>query len=620
MNRALTDGKYRMTSEKLSSSSLVFKFEDDLSQHQQHQTYQRNRNNQVNHSKSYNHGQIHIQQQQIIPVNENHSNGNNSNDPISLTRAVYDLLRQRERMYEEAVQKKQDMRYELEASALDIERTMLQCRIEMDALKLAAQSKYSTQNMFQSKTENYIDVTFDEQQVENFQQQLESVKYQRDRIMVNHRSSELLATHCQQLSKLDGTVAAMAGVLKATRENLESMIDLRDATIAVLERTVEGLQRDLADSRADVDRLTDAQKASLLEKIHLTDETNKLRSQVALQEVQASESLNISSTQNERERHEAARLEAALESSRGDLQRSVIELEQRKSQARLDARQRENERAINDDLGKEKATLSHALEASRAELEVLSRSLEQTKHEMAVQVQSLTDQLHEAKSGEETHRSRIREQSDEICGAKEALRKALETIEHDRLAATDLQAAAGGEVGELKERVAYLRGQLETAESKRTAQRDEIDDIGRAHRTAVGDLEDQVHRLQSSLRFAQEQEQRLLPAQQRTDELTQEVLSLTHEHKALIAENGQLKAENTRLAHRHTAIEIEHSASHQTPAAAQRLTEESIKQLEADLAAAKAEAAECRLDRDRIKVSPSSLSPLLFPSPRLMCT
>ena len=107
---------------------------------------------------------------------------------------MYDLLVQREHMYDEAVQKRTDMRYEMEASALDIEKTTLQCRIEMESLQLAAQAK--TVQQPHSKAESYFDAPFDTQHLLSMKKQMQQLMSVRERIMINRRSSELMATHC----------------------------------------------------------------------------------------------------------------------------------------------------------------------------------------------------------------------------------------------------------------------------------------------------------------------------------------------------------------------------------------------------------------------------------------
>ena len=57
-----------------------------------------------------------------------------------------------------------------------------------------------------------------------------------------------------------------------------------------------------------------------------------------------------------------------------------------------------------------------------------------------------------------------------------------------------MQGNAASELSELRERVSYLRSQLEIAEVKLKTQRDDTDDLVRAHKTQLGDLEDQSRR------------------------------------------------------------------------------------------------------------------------------
>ena len=57
-----------------------------------------------------------------------------------------------------------------------------------------------------------------------------------------------------------------------------------------------------------------------------------------------------------------------------------------------------------------------------------------------------------------------------------------------------VQGNCASELGELRERVSYLRSQIEVAEVKIKSQRDEMDDLARSHRTQLGDMEDQIRR------------------------------------------------------------------------------------------------------------------------------
>ena len=186
----------KTTDTKLSNNSLAIRFGDDSTCsspdpapppqiHKQYPSYQ-----QPHHHTTA------VSTTAMTSFSENHPNNSISNtkDRISITRAVYDLLVQREHMYDEAVQKRTDMRYEMEASALDIEKTTLQCRIEMESLQLAAQAK--TIQHHHSKTESYFDAPYDTQHLLSMKKQMQQLMGVRERIMINRQSSELMATHC----------------------------------------------------------------------------------------------------------------------------------------------------------------------------------------------------------------------------------------------------------------------------------------------------------------------------------------------------------------------------------------------------------------------------------------
>ena len=95
---------------------------------------------------------------------------------------------------------------------------------------------------------------------------------------------------------------------------------------------------------------------------------------------------------------------------------------------------------------------------------------------------------------DETQQRTIQQHLEEIRTLKEDLRKAWETIEREKQDRDVVQGNTTTELGELRERVNYLRSQMDMAETKIKSQRDEIDDLARAHKTQLGDMEDQNRR------------------------------------------------------------------------------------------------------------------------------
>jgi len=218
------------------------------------------------------------------------------------------------------------------------------------------------------------------------------------------------------------------------------------------------------------------------------------------------------------------------------------------------------------------------------------------------QIKALSEQLRDATAGDDTQRATISQQTDEIRTLKTELRQALETIERTKVDMERSKSSVSTELAELRERVSYLRTHLEAEEGKARAQRDEMEDTKRAHRSELGDMEDEVRRLKSQLADAHAREARLAPAQQRADDLAQQVMAISQEAKALTLENGRLAAENARLTQRRAAEDSESDVAHRSSGNTLARAQETIKQLEMDLAAARAEAAQARLDCEKMKV------------------
>ena len=119
-------------------------------------------------------------------------------------------------------------------------------------------------------------------------------------------------THCptnlvntpttDKLKKLESTVAAMSTVMAATREKLETAIDERTTTIHELDSNITILSSQLDHARDEITHMGEVHRTSLSEKIVMTEEIGQLRNQLALVEVQANESLNISLTHHDRDK------------------------------------------------------------------------------------------------------------------------------------------------------------------------------------------------------------------------------------------------------------------------------------------------------------------------------
>ena len=79
-------------------------------------------------------------------------------------------------------------------------------------------------------------------------------------------------------------------------------------------------------------------------------------------------------------------------------------------------------------------------------------------------------------------------------------------------------------------------------------------------------------------------------------------MTLTQENKAYVLEIGLLKADNTRLSHRFNSVDIETDATKASATLAQKLAVEKIQQLELELVTAKGEAAQWKMNCERMQV------------------
>ena len=94
----------------------------------------------------------------------------------------------------------------------------------------------------------------------------------------------------------------MSSIMAATREKLETAIDERSTTIHELDSNITILRSQLDHARDEISHMGEVHRASLSEKIEMTEEIGQLRNQLALVEVQANESLNISLTHHDRDK------------------------------------------------------------------------------------------------------------------------------------------------------------------------------------------------------------------------------------------------------------------------------------------------------------------------------
>ena len=399
--------------------------------------------------------------------NVNNGSNYNSNEigTITIPRDVYEMMTQREQMYEIALKKKEEMRYELEASALDMERATLQCRIEMDALQVASQSK-PCQMSLGTAAESFYNTSLNETNLEGLRLKMRSLIAQRDRIMPNHQPTELMRTHRRKLTQLDSAIQAMPAVMSESRVKLEGAIDQRNGTIQEQSGMIADLRKSLEAAHMKIAEWAETHRKWLIDESHLRETTSQLRGKLALVEAQAAESLHVTIAQLDRERDIVARLEKTVSHLRDEAKSAAVGLEREKLQARDDAQERSDLQTLVDELEREKAAWKQALAASKTENDALTSNLEKTKFDLAYQVQTLTTQIDDGKPANDQLRKRCDGAQDEIRGLKDDLRKALETLERDKHNATASKAGAGGELAELRERTAYLRKQADTAELK----------------------------------------------------------------------------------------------------------------------------------------------------------
>jgi chromosome segregation ATPase len=375
-------------------------------------------------------------------------------------------MTEREKMLEQALERKEAMRYELEASALDMERLTVQCRIEMDALQVAASQSKPFSSSFGSAAESFLNTSLDETTLEGLRQKMRSLLSQREQITVNRQSSEVMVTHCRKLSQLTSTVQAMALVMSEAREKFEGAIESRNATIQEQDGVMADLRNSLEASRMEVAEWAESRRKWLLEEVRLVETAGQLRGQLALAEAHSAESMHVVVTQFERERQVVARLEGTVANLREEVQSCLIELEHEKAHARDEAAQRSDLQHTVGELEKEKAAWKQALAASKTENDALKSNLEKVTYELEYQVQTLTTQVQEGKAVNEMLRKKGDAAHEEIRGLKDDFRKVAESMERDKHTAALTSKGAVGEVAELRERTSYLRSQLEDAELK----------------------------------------------------------------------------------------------------------------------------------------------------------
>ena len=116
-----------------------------------------------------------------------------------------------------------------------------------------------------------------------------------------------------------------------------------------------------------------------------------------------------------------------------------------------------------------------------------------------------------------------------------------------------------------------------------------MDDLTRAHRNHVSDLDDTLRRVKAHLATAHEQLVNVPLLQSKVDQFKEQVLQLTHESKVLAIEVGSLQAENARL----TLANSQESRTEANPVAIN---------IPAEIAAARAEALQYKLENDRLRL------------------
>ena len=85
-------------------------------------------------------------------------------------------------------------------------------------------------------------------------------------------------------------------------------------------------------------------------------------------------------------------------------------------------------------------------------------------------------------------------------------------------------------------------------------------------------------------------------------------MTLTQENKVHVLEIGLLKADNTRLSHRFNSVETDTDATKAAVEMAQKLAVEKIQQLELEVVAAKGEAAQWKMNCERMQVPSNHLT------------
>ena len=444
------------------------------------------------------------------------------------------ISRELERSLESCLQQRSELRQQLDASTLDLEIATLQCHNTIHVLQVAAQSSFESLPLQQ------------EQSHITLQQHMERLVTERKQIAVNHHSSTLMERHHRVLSKLLSTVATMTNIMSSSREKLEQAIGMRNHRIEEHEDTISNLRNHIETMQFEMAVMAEAQTQALMEKSVLKETVGHLRNQLSLVEAQAAETLNVSLSQNERERQIVVRLEGTVANLREELNSNVLEMERWTIQQRLDEQKNNELNTTIEELEKDKAAWKQAATASANDNDALSTTLSKTKYELEYQSQTLSQQVNDFKSNDLRQRGKIEDLQEEIRGIKDDLKVALEKIEREKHN-TSGHGSTNSEVMELRERVTYVRGKLEMAESKIKVQRDEMEDLVRAHRSQTTEKDDMIRRLKVQLVDAQNQEARLVPMQKKVDDLIVQLFEVKQESKSLAMEVGNLKAENAKF-------------------------------------------------------------------------
>ena len=386
-------------------------------------------------------------------------------ETVAVPRSTYAVLMKLEAAYEDALRHKANLRRALEAGALDLELTELQLRVEMDALQCAAvgESVFNTSNT--SNNSNKSNTSNGSERAAAMKERMHVLSAERAKIEIADDASGVLASHAKRLQALERAAGDMVDAVAHAREQLDAVTHARNGVMNALRLEVATLHDRLASSNAEAERAADAQQETMATNHELHQLVAQLRSQLALVEAEASESLHVALAQHGRERQAVARLESALDVARQELSAAEAAVVQWKARAGAEEEQRCAAAAAKEALEQEKHTWQQALAAAQAERDAAVKAREQAAYALDVQGKFAAAQVHDLKATVAKQRLQLEERQEEVRQYKDELRQALEAAERSR---HDGEASGGAhdEVTELRERVRVLRAQLDVAEAK----------------------------------------------------------------------------------------------------------------------------------------------------------